>query len=387
LKAEVPPQSSKAEIMNLAKKVFQAVRWLVAIFILVFALATFMGKSYGQTLTLTGVAILLVYWPKGIKERLSPMGSNLLRILLIVCLIVLKQTAFQSAPKTSIYLSPEHQQAVMAAYDASMRDWPSETEDIYLNTEYGRVHVLACGKTENPPLVMLHAASMGAHSWAENLEPVLDHYRIYAIDNPGEGNKSELNDALTFPSSPEEIADFYASLLDSLRIERTVVFGASNGGFIAQNLAYYHPERVYQLALFGPMGITQLTNSSIAMMGVATMYPFDFIRDIVAQWALGTNPACHQKYGDWFEAILRGTIPSIGHPRPMTQAQKQAMDMPVLLFLGSEDKIVGDAATARQAAMDYPDIQIETLKSGHLIAVDQKEKVNESIAGFLDLKK
>jgi hypothetical protein len=61
---------------------------------------------------------------------------------------------------------------------------------------------------------MFHAASMGAHSCAENLEPVLDHYYIYSFDNPGEGNKSELNDALVFPSSPKEVADLYKKLLD-----------------------------------------------------------------------------------------------------------------------------------------------------------------------------
>jgi len=45
---------------------------------------------------------------------------------------------------------------------------------------------------------MFHAASMGAHSWAENLEPVINHYNIYAFDNPGEGNRSELNYSVTF---------------------------------------------------------------------------------------------------------------------------------------------------------------------------------------------
>lgn len=232
---------------------------------------------------------------------------------------------------------------------------------------------------------MLHAASMGAHSWAENLDPLLEHFHIFSIDNPGEGNRSELKDALIFPESPEELADLYAALLDSLEIDSAVVFGASNGGFIAQSLAYFHPEKVSRLALFGPMGLTQLTNGSVAMMALTSMYPFQFLREIVANWALGEASACHLKYGEWFNEIMKGTIPSVTMPVPMSTEQKRKIDIPLLLFLGNNDRIVGNAETARKIAGDYPDIQIEVLESGHLIAVECAEEVNERLSQFLGI--
>ena len=250
---------------------------------------------------------------------------------------------------------------------------------------YGKVHVLECGNSGKPPLVMFHAASMGAHSWAENLEPLIEHYHIYSFDNPGEGNKSELYNVLVFPKNPKEVAELYNTLLDSLHVDSAVVFGASNGGFIAQNLAYYHPEKVSKLALFGPMGLTQLTNGSIAMMALSTMYPFQFLRDAVADWAIGTAPVCHEKYGVWFNSVMKGTIPSIAQPIPMTTEQKKAIQIPVLLFLGSKDRIVGDAQIAKKTAEDYPNIQIEVLESGHLIAVEYSEKINKTIIEFLNM--
>ena len=114
------------------------------------------------------------------------------------------------------------------------------------------------------------------------------------------------------------------------------------------------------------------------------MYPFQFLRDAVADWAIGTAPVCHQKYGAWFNAIMKGTIPSVTQPIPMTTVQKQQMDLPILLFLGSNDKIVGDAQIAQKMAEDYPNIQIEILNSGHLMAVEKKEIVNEHISNFLE---
>ena len=371
--------------MKAVRNIFGLIRWIVAILIILFAIATFLGKSYGQTICLLLIALLIVYWPGIISERLNKLVSISIRILSILILIGIKMVVFKSEPKTSIYKSDEAKQEVMAIYDQCMNDWPENIKEINISTEYGRVHILECGNTEKTPLVMLHAASMGAHSWAENLEPLIDHYHIFSIDNPGEGNKSELKDALVFPSSPKEVADLYKAILDDLHIDNAVVFGASNGGFIAQNLAFYYPEKVSKMALFGPMGLTQLTNGSIAMMSLTTMYPFQFLRNSVANWALGKNPVCHQKYGDWFNAIMKGTIPSIAQPVPMSTEQKSAIDIPVLLFLGSRDKIVGDVEKAKTMAEDYPNIQIEVLESGHLIAVEHSEEVNETLSAFLEI--
>jgi len=152
-------------------------------------------------------------------------------------------------PKTSIYRSEKHKKELRAIYNEKMKDWPDGYEDIMIETSYGTVHVVACGDKMNPPILLLHAASMGAHSWAENLPALLNKYRVYAIDNIGEGNKSELADVLVFPSDGKELADLYAELTDELGIERSPIIGASNGGFITLIYAYYYPDRVSRIAL------------------------------------------------------------------------------------------------------------------------------------------
>jgi pimeloyl-ACP methyl ester carboxylesterase len=224
---------------------------------------------------------------------------------------------------------------------------------------------------------------MGAHSWAENLEPLLGHFRIYAIDNIGEGNRSELIDPLVFPRSPGEVAELYASIANSLGIERCPVLGSSNGGFIAQTYAFHYPEKVESLALFGPMGLTQLTGGSIFMMTLPTLYPLKPVRNFVMKWALGEDEYCLHKYGDWFNAVMKSTVPSVAGPVPMSPEQKRTMELPVLLFLGTEDALVGDAALAKEAAELYPNIEIEILGSGHLIAVEQRDAVNSKLSEFL----
>ncbi len=298
-------------------------------------------------------------------------------------LVLIKVVFLKGEPKTTIYTSVENRETLMAIYDQSCINWPENTEDIFIETEYGKVHVLACGQKDNPRILLFHAASMGAHSWAENLEPLLKNYRIYAVDNIGEGNKSQLKNALIYPNSPKEIADLYAFIAESLGIESSPVFGASNGGYIAQAYSYYYPEKVESLALFGPMGLTHLSGKSIFMLGAASMYPLQIVRNSVAKWAISKDEYVNQKYGDWFNQIMKATIPSVAMPVPMTSEQKKQMDLPVLLFLGTKDAIVGDAEVARQTALDYPNIQIEILDSGHLISVEKADQVNAIITEFL----
>lgn len=121
------------------------------------------------------------------------------------------------------------------------------------------------------------------------------------------------------------------------------------------------------------------------MLSIATMYPFQFIRDWVTKWALGTNQYVINKYEDWFNYILKGTMISVAQPTPMTVEQKKNMNLPVLLFLGTKDQIVGNAETAKRTAEDFPNINIIVLDSGHLIAVEHSDVVNEQIKTFLEI--
>jgi pimeloyl-ACP methyl ester carboxylesterase len=119
------------------------------------------------------------------------------------------------------------------------------------------------------------------------------------------------------------------------------------------------------------------------MLSIATMYPLQSIRDRVIRWALGEDEYVIGKYGEWFNCMLKATIPSVGKPVPMTPAQKSAMDLPVLLFLGTKDQIVGDVDVAKSQAQSYPNIRIEVLESGHMIAIEHADYVNSVVKEFL----
>ena len=60
-----------------------------------------------------------------------------------------------------IFRSEESQEEYFDAYEKTMQLFPVRVEDEYVDTEFGKSYVIKCGNIENPPLVLLHAASCG----------------------------------------------------------------------------------------------------------------------------------------------------------------------------------------------------------------------------------
>lgn len=150
--------------MKTALKILLGIfRYIMIVLLAMLSIATLLGGSYLQTTLLWLLIISLTYWPSYFVDKWGRAVAVGLRFVFISLLLAGNMLLFKPKPKESIYLSNESQEALMDIYDKRVSLWPKDTEDLIIQTKYGKVHILACGKTGNPPLVMIHAASMGAH--------------------------------------------------------------------------------------------------------------------------------------------------------------------------------------------------------------------------------
>lgn len=98
-----------------------------------------------------------------------------------------------------------------------------------------------------PPLVLLHGGGDTiTTSFGQILGELARRRQVVAFEQQGYGHTADIVDR---PFSFEQSADDTAALLKYLQIQKADLFGFSNGGTIALQVAIRHPEAVRKLVL------------------------------------------------------------------------------------------------------------------------------------------
>ena len=118
-----------------------------------------------------------------------------------------------------------------------------------------RLHYLAEGPAAGPVVVLVHGLGGSAEDW-RSLAPYLVKagFRVYIPDLPGYGRSQKPAD---FSYSIPDQAAVVVSFLDALGLKQVDLGGWSMGGWIAQRVAFNHPDRIRRLMLFDSAGIYQ----------------------------------------------------------------------------------------------------------------------------------
>lgn len=102
---------------------------------------------------------------------------------------------------------------------------------------------------KRPTLLLLHAAMGSARRWFGWVPHLCRDYRVVRLDLRGHDASAvpPADGALTLDRLVRDVVE----LLDHLRLAAAHVAGNSAGGYLGQQLAMNHPERVTSLSLYG----------------------------------------------------------------------------------------------------------------------------------------
>ena len=111
-------------------------------------------------------------------------------------------------------------------------------------------------------LLLLHAAMGNSQRWFQWVPRLARQYRVVRFDLRGHGNS-----AMPKPSDDFSLALLMSdavAVLDTVGAKDAHIVGNSAGGYVSQQLAIHHPDRVKTLALFGSTpGLKQFLASTI----------------------------------------------------------------------------------------------------------------------------
>ena len=356
--------------------------WIFSILLGILALSMFLtGNKMRGAILLLAIFLLLPPVHTLVKQQTGKTIPPLVRVVGAVVTVGLFGWSMSRDEKRSIYFTPQVQSEMMAIYDAKLAKWPTPYETRYLDTSYGKVHVIISGLESAPPVLLLNAGQMAGWSWVTNIGALNERYRTYAIDTIGEPGKSELSDITHFPKNGKEWSNLLVEITDNLGIENAFVVGASNGGFLALNFAIHHPERIEKLALLGAMGLTPSTNENIMRITFSQMFPLKIVQDSTIHWSFGDDPELRSQIDEWFYLVFQ-TAPQQSPPITMKAEELQKVNVPTLDVLGTNDNLMGDLGAVRGLASNVPEIEIVEIESGHLMGIEKPDICNQLILDF-----
>jgi pimeloyl-ACP methyl ester carboxylesterase len=356
--------------------------WLFAILFGLITISMLMQGNWLHSLVLL-LIVLLCLPPVNtfISNRVDWNIYPFLRLGLIVGLLFIFGKLLMGGKVASVYKSPEIQARFMEIYDEKMKEWPVPYEDLYVDTEYGVVHVIASGPEDAPPMLLLHASGVSGWSWKYNVEELSQNYRTYAIDLISDAGKSRFTSLDHIMKTGQDEADLYAEIAYQLGVEKAYVVGASEGGFVASYFAIHYPERIEKLVLMGPMGYAGATQSVIRIM-FAVFFPLKPIQESTFKWAFSGSAMLREEFVEWFPLTMTGLNNVKVAPLPLNAEQRQNMDVPVMFIFGERDNLVGDPIKAKSLVQDIPNVQIEIVEAGHLMGGEVPEECNKLILDF-----
>ncbi|MBD8497894.1 alpha/beta hydrolase [Paenibacillus sp. CAU 1523] len=131
-------------------------------------------------------------------------------------------------------------------------------EELYIDTGYGKTFIIASGRTDLPPLILLHGSGMNSVMWINEMEKYAQNYRVYAVDMPGEPGKSS---EIQLPFTGDDFTNWLHDVFECLSIEKASIVGISLGGWVGAKFSITYAQKVDKLVLLCPAGIDPLRKS------------------------------------------------------------------------------------------------------------------------------
>jgi pimeloyl-ACP methyl ester carboxylesterase len=238
---------------------------------------------------------------------------------------------------------------------------------------------------DGPPVILAHGFLMDRGMFAPQVEALRGTHRVITWDQRGFGDTEFDDQPFTYWDSAEDCL----GLLDHLGVDRAVVGGMSQGGFVSLRAALLAPERVRGLVLLNTQAGTEDAEVIPLYEGLlaewSTDGPSDDTCALVASIILG-EPELAATYTARWKASPPAAIRQPGATllgRDSIEDRLGEIAAPALVVHGDADAAIALPKAERLAA-GLPDAELVIVAGGtHASNLTHPTEVNEAIVRFL----
>ena len=176
----------------------------------------------------------------------------------------------------TIYKSEEGKRKILDLYDSQLSRLTNPWKDVYVDTSYGRTHIVETGNFSGEPLLVFHG---GNATTAYNLlacDFIMEDFHIYAVDMVGHPGKSA---ETSLPAKGYEYGRWVSEVIDGLKFDKISLFGGSFGAGVIAKTMCVCPDKIKKVVLYVPSGI----KNAPAINSASMMLP------MIAYWIVGKD--------------------------------------------------------------------------------------------------
>lgn len=276
----------------------------------------------------------------------------------------------------SIYKTKYGKEESLKLYDNQIKKLNCFISDLYVNTQFGKTHIVETGKLSGQPLLVFHG---GNSSTAYNLlmcRYLLEDFHIYAVDIIGHPGKS---DEVTLSPNNYDYGIWASEVIDGLGYEKMNCLGGSFGGGILAKLMCIAPDKVKKSVLIVPSGINNaFPINTMKMMLPLIKYKITKKEKYIKETALFMAIKEEVLDEDTLD-ILRDSFDhvkiKVGMPSNVSEQLMQKCKAPSLIMAGEKDCLFPASKVLSRAAKIIPNCKLHMIKgSGHLHIMPDAEK-------------
>jgi pimeloyl-ACP methyl ester carboxylesterase len=211
------------------------------------------------------------------------------------------------------------------------------------------------------PLLLIHGNGGSIVHMEHQIEYFAKTNRVIVADSRAHGRSIDASNSLSY----EQMADDFATLLDSLQIKKCKVFGWSDGGINGLLLAIRHPNKVEKLAVTG----ANLSPDTSA------------VEPFIHAWAKSLNDSLDRLAPTPENRAQRKVAHLLSYAPHITKTQLNAITCPTLIIAGDHDVIRNHHSVDIAEAIPNSYLWIIP-NSGHSTPIFKKDQLNVQLDSF-----
>ncbi|HEX3078673.1 MAG TPA: alpha/beta hydrolase [Lachnospiraceae bacterium] len=287
----------------------------------------------------------------------------------------------------SVYKSKESKKRMTEYYDKQLSDLHIIYEDVYVDTRFGKTHLIKTGNPNGSPLMIFHGGNQTGPFSLKAVLPLTDQFLIYAPDTIGHPGKSEPR---VLNPKTMEYGEWASDVISGLGYDRMFCMGESFGGGILAKLMCTAPSRIRAAVLIVPSGIKSASTAShILKMGIPMIA---YILTQKEKWLIrAIEPLAAGKKVD--ESTLEMTRLSFqnvsikaGMPSDISAGMLTGYHAPTCVIAGEKDCMFPGNGIIERAKQLFTNVETHLLKeSGHLFYLSEERTslIIDTIRKFL----